>query len=244
MGVHIKCETESRNVVCLKRFLTSWKNYRVTSQKDSGVVTDGYVVFWTSLAAVGGAVLASVVTATVTYFVTKRSIDVAKAEGAANRQHEIDKTWTDRVQTRKLDAYISVTRSVENWMRQIGFVIADASVKFVPPLQQPVFDKITYEQEALVSLVGSMHISEALVEFYKCVNAYLAKRGTAAQMDGMVSEYEPESKVVAASWHQEFTKSGQAVIEAGKTIIAQMRAELQADGTHESEVDTAIPTDF
>jgi len=55
-----------------------------------------YVVLWTSLAAVAGAVLSSAVTAIVTYLVTKRSIDVVKSEGAANRQHEMDKTWTDQ----------------------------------------------------------------------------------------------------------------------------------------------------
>jgi len=130
-----------------------------------------------------------------------------------------------------------VTRSVLNWMRQVQFMIADEYVKFDSPIQQPTFDKITYEQEAMVALVGSFEISESIAGFNKRINAYIATRGTAAQMDGMVSQYEPQSKDVAAGWHREVDKHGQAVLDLGKTIIGQMRVELQADRVHEGQAD-------
>lgn len=187
----------------------------------------GDIVLWTSLAAAGGAVLASAVTAIVTYVLTKRSIEAAKAEGDATRRYEIEQAWTERDQTRKLDAYLSVTRYVQNWMRQIGYVISKASFQFDPPLQQPEQDRLAYEQEALVVLVGSELIVKALQKFNKLVTNYITTMGMYKKMHEMVSESQPASADVASSWWGKTTDAARAVNEAGKAIIDQMVMEIQ-----------------
>ena len=72
--------------------------------------------------AAGGAVVASLITAIVTYKVTNRQVTSAAEEGTTTRTHEVDLNRQDRNQARIYDAYVAVMRHVGHWSRFADFV--------------------------------------------------------------------------------------------------------------------------
>lgn len=191
-------------------------------------MSNGDIAIWTSVAAGGAAILASAITAIVTYLVTKRSIQSSEAISAAERTHEVDQTWTDREQSRKLDAYVALARHVGHWTRQIGWAVDRGSFDTDPPTPQPKEDSIDYTSEALISLVGSEAVWDRIKSFNGDVMKYLVAVGTARTMEGFVSELEPASKEAASQALASAQDAGRTAIATGKTLMDLMRSELRA----------------
>lgn len=200
-------------------------------------MTGADIAIWTSAVAAAGVVASAAVTGYITYRLTQRSINANTMFDENRRQHEIIMSRTERDQSRKFDAYLSVTRYVRDWIRQIEFVIAEGISQFDPPRQQPGFDTGGYghAEEAQVALVGSRKVQLGLTDFNKQLNIYLVSRGIARELGNFVSQQEPASVRVAATSNDEADEKGRIALKAGQSLIDLMRVELE-----ESESRTAL----
>ncbi len=191
-------------------------------------MSNGDIAIWTSVAAGAAAILASAITAIVTYLVTKRSVASSEAMSAAERTHEVDLAWTDREQSRKLDAYVALARHVGHWTRQIGWAVDRGTFDTDPPTPQPKEDAIDYTSEALISLVGSDAVWRAIKSFNADVMKYLVAVGTARTTEGFVSEFDRASKEAAAQALASAQEAGRTAIATGTSLMELLRSELRA----------------
>jgi hypothetical protein len=194
-------------------------------------MSNGDIAVWTSIAAGAAAILASAITAIVTYLVTRRSVQSSEAMSAAERTHEVDQAWSDREQSRKLDAYVALARHVGHWTRQIGWAVDRGSFETDPPTPQPKEDSVDYTSEALISLVGSDAVWDAIKSFNADVMKYLVSVGTARTMQEFVSEFEPTSQAAAGQALSSAQDAGRTAIATGNSLIDLMRSELRAKGS-------------
>lgn len=192
-------------------------------------MTNNDVAIITSIAAGLSALLASAITALITYRLTARSIAASASEAVATRTHETDEAWTDRQQTRLLDAYQSVARHVGHWTRQIQWAVNQQTFTTNPPTPQPRVDEIDYSSEALIALVGSDEVWQELREFNASVTRYLVAVGVAVQVEGFVVPTMPETTRSVTVARNTARDAGYQAISQGKTALDRMRAELQPD---------------
>lgn len=80
-------------------------------------VTRAAETIYVAVAAAGGAVLASLITAIATYRITSRQVASASTVAEDTRSHEVALAREERDQQRLLDAYVAVMRHVGHWTR-------------------------------------------------------------------------------------------------------------------------------
>ncbi len=193
------------------------------------MITDGMLELLAGLEAAGAAVIASAVTGFITYRVTARTITAQASEGAAERQARAEAAAADRrhdtserhaaaFRKRRLDAYLAVTRHVNHWGRQVEWALRKDRSRIDPPSQQPDPDSIDYEAQALVALVGSVRLWDALRDFDQAVWVYLSSRGSLRASHG--TEAFPEAL-------QRATDDGGALLASRQRVIDCMREEVR-----------------
>ena len=188
------------------------------------------IAIWTSVAAGAAAIFASAISSLATYFVTERGVEAAKSTSADERTHEVQQAWTDREQNRKLDAYLALARHVGNWTRQISWEMDRAVFDTDPPTPPPIGDVIDYTSEALISLVGSQVVWDAVKTFNVNVKKYLLTSGMARKMQTYATPLDRGSTGAANLQLDKAEKAGRIAIESGKSLMDLMRLELLPPG--------------
>lgn len=178
--------------------------------------------------AAGGAVVASLITAIVTYKVTNRQVTSAAEEGTTTRTHEVDLNRQDRNQARIYDAYVAVMRHVGHWSRFADFVRQEQVSRTDPPRPLPKPDEIDFTSEAQSALCASAAVQAAVIEFNKRIMRLQVALGSLRTVEGFASEFEPASKAVVGEAMAGVGECAAELVEAGAALRKLMADELAA----------------
>ena len=201
---------------------------------------------------VGAVLLSAALSAFVTYKVTSRSIQAAKAEGTKQRDHDSSERLLDREHEKSLsreqllhqtkrDAYVMIQRYLAYWDR---YALAH-STRFVLALD-PSDEKppvIGEDAEALANLIASGPVNAAVREVQSHISSLQLELQTANDFEFSMGSGIPDAR---QQWSSAKNRSRQAALDAVKAIAKTkdlMRTELLANSDRYSlGVETGDPT--
>jgi hypothetical protein len=205
------------------------------------MLSNNETILFTTLAAAGGAVMTGIVTAVVTYKVTRRQVTSAESVAEKQREHELAVEEEKRRQERIYDAYVTVTRFIDYQTAVITWKLRDMRYRTDPPAEPPTTDEgIGAEAQAVASLVASAAVAVRVASFNKALVAYRTSLATYDQ----ATEWLQQSGTIPADDHffrvqreggQRLYAAGEDALDKGEALLNQMRSELGSEG--------ALPSD-
>ena len=183
----------------------------------------------------------------VTYFITRRQINLTKEEGRRQRQHELDMAREERrheltvaelgrQQQRLESGYTSLMEHVGYWSRWVGVATTQARKpgEEVVGLQEPVIDR---SSEAFASLVASGEVGRLINEFNRRVETFRVEWHWL-----LVTEQQSDPPATYPIRLQrrkdDVGIAGEAVQVAGDDLVEKIREELGAVGQLPRTVDS------
>ncbi len=194
---------------------------------------DQVTAIWTTCAAAVGALGGAGLGGWITYRVTERQVTSSEAVAEKYRAHEKAMADEERRQSRIVDAYTVVMRSVLFNSRTIEWKLRDMKVKTDPPQKAPEIDPLSPGEEARASLVASGKVGALVRDFNGAIGRYSVSLGTLNQFQNLLAN-DPTSNAQLVQTMKDavanLEKDALKAIDIGNALVKQMRTELGAAG--------------